>query len=82
MLKLTLRALVDQLVQSRDFESFRVTECTIETRRQRIHAAADGEVLHLAPPLCYRVRAGALQVFVPADQAEPPSAASREAMAT
>lgn len=42
-----------------------VVEATVETRRRRIQVAADGEVFTLESPLNFRVRPGALQVYVP-----------------
>lgn len=68
ILKLTFRALVGGLEQTRDFELFCLSSCSIETRRHRLHVAVDGEVEELAPPLDYRVRPGALRVCLP----EPP----------
>jgi len=60
-----LRALIGRLQQARDFESFCLSSCVIETCRRRLHVAADGEVLTLSPPLEYRVRPGALRVCLP-----------------
>lgn len=77
MFKLTLRGLFGMLEQARDFDEFRVTECTIETRRHRIHVAADGEVMTMEPPLRYRIRPGALRLFLP--DASTDSAARTEA---
>jgi diacylglycerol kinase family enzyme len=68
MLKLTLRALFGRLAQARDFEFFCLSSCRIESRRRRLHVAADGEVLKLSPPLLYRVRPGDLRVCLPADR--------------
>src|SRR5262249_52368883 len=65
MLKLTARALIGRLKQARDFETFCLTDCTIETRRKKLHVAADGEVFTLTPPLNYRIRAGTLRVCLP-----------------
>jgi diacylglycerol kinase family enzyme len=42
-----------------------VEEATVETRRRRMQVAADGEVFTLEAPLSYRIRPGALQVYVP-----------------
>ena len=44
-----------------------VEEATIETRRHHLQVATDGEVFTLESPLTYRIRPGALQVYVPAD---------------
>ncbi|MFM9916512.1 MAG: diacylglycerol/lipid kinase family protein [Rhizobacter sp.] len=73
LLWLALRALVGRLRQSRDFDALTATELLIETRRKRLHVAADGEVWSMATPLRYRVRPGALRVIIPAcaDSCEP-----------
>jgi diacylglycerol kinase family enzyme len=42
-----------------------VEEATIETRRQQLRVAIDGEVLVLTSPLAYRIRPAALSVHVP-----------------
>ena len=65
MLKLTLRGLFGGLQQARDFETSCLVDCVIESRRRRIHVAADGEVFETAFPLRYRVRAGELGVCLP-----------------
>jgi diacylglycerol kinase family enzyme len=65
VLRLTLRAMLGRLQQSRDFETFQLTECGIETRRRRMHVAIDGEVIKLSPPLEYRVQPGSLLVCLP-----------------
>jgi diacylglycerol kinase family enzyme len=71
LFKLTLRALVGRLRQSRDFESLCLQECWINSRRHQLHVAADGEVIELKPPLHYRSLKHALPVFVP--RPEPPT---------
>ena len=63
LLRLALRALFRRLDQARDFDSIRAEKVTIRTRRQRLHVAADGEVLLLAAPLEDRIRRGALRVI-------------------
>jgi diacylglycerol kinase family enzyme len=65
LVKLTMRAMLGWLEQSRDFEALSLTNCLIESRRALIHVAVDGEVIQLKPPLQYRVRAGALRVCLP-----------------
>jgi diacylglycerol kinase family enzyme len=65
LFKLTLRALVGRLRQSRDFETLCVQECWINSRRHQLPVAADGEVIELAPPLHYRSLKHSLPVFVP-----------------
>jgi diacylglycerol kinase family enzyme len=65
MFKLTMRAMVGRLQQSRDFESHCLQECWINSKRHQLHVSADGEVIELKPPLHYRSLKGALPVFVP-----------------
>ena len=52
--------------QAKDFDSFALTEVTVETRKRRLAVAIDGEVIHLTPPLRYRIRPGVLNVIVDA----------------
>jgi diacylglycerol kinase family enzyme len=65
LFKLTLRAIIGRLKQSRDFESLSLQECEISSNRPLLHVSADGEVLELPPPLHYRSLPRALSVFVP-----------------
>jgi diacylglycerol kinase family enzyme len=65
LIKLIVRALFGRLKQSRDFETFNLVDCTIESRRRLLHVSADGEVHTVQPPLNYRVRPGELRVCVP-----------------
>lgn len=65
LFKLTLRAIIGRLEQSRDFESLCLQECEINSNRHLLHVSADGEVIELQPPLHYRSIARALPVFVP-----------------
>jgi YegS/Rv2252/BmrU family lipid kinase len=65
MLKLLFRAAFGKLRESRDFEAMYAKEVWIETRHRRLHVAIDGEVVRLHPPLHYRIRPGALRVFIP-----------------
>lgn len=77
LLRLALHALVGRLRQASDFDALSATELLIETRRQRIHVAADGEVWPMTSPLRYRVLPGALRVIVPAPaEGEEPGASS------
>lgn len=73
MFQLTVRALFGRLKQARDFETFSLPDCLIESSRPRIHVAADGEVLSLSPPLQYRIRAGTLRVCLPEKPSGPAS---------
>lgn len=65
LIKLTMRAMVGRLQQSRDFESLCLQECWIDSKRHQLHVSADGEVIELKPPLHYRSLKQALPVFVP-----------------
>lgn len=65
MLMLILRTGLGRLKQSRDFNSFALSSCSIKSRRRRLHVAVDGEVIRLSPPLDYQVQASALRVIVP-----------------
>lgn len=69
-----LRALAGRLDQARDFVVIGgVAEAVIESRRKQLHVAADGEALTLGTPLTYRIRPGALKLFVPLASADKPS---------
>jgi diacylglycerol kinase family enzyme len=48
-----------------ELELLRVEAATVETKRERIRVALDGELVELASPLYYRARPGALRVLVP-----------------
>jgi diacylglycerol kinase family enzyme len=71
LLRLAVRALVGRLRESREFDAFCTTEIRIETRRDTIDVALDGEVTRMETPLNYRVRPGALRVIVPAGGKSP-----------
>ena len=43
-----------------------VTTLRVDSRRSLLGVAVDGEMLHLKPPLDYRIRPGALRVMAPA----------------
>ncbi len=62
---LALRALFGRLRAAKDFDSLCAREIWIETRRQRLRVATDGEITIMRAPLHYRVRPGALKVIVP-----------------
>lgn len=70
---LALRALFGRLRAAQDFDSMCAREVWIETRRQRVRVATDGEINIMQTPLHYRVLPGALRVLVPqAAQADQP----------
>lgn len=63
--KMSLRAMLGRLRQTRDFEQVCLSEFTIVSRRKRLYVGLDGEVVKLRPPLHYRTWPGALKVRVP-----------------
>jgi YegS/Rv2252/BmrU family lipid kinase len=65
MLKLLFNGALGRLQQDRDFETLYPREVWMETRRTRLHVAADGEVLRMNAPLHYEILPQALGVFVP-----------------
>jgi diacylglycerol kinase family enzyme len=75
MLRLMARAMLGRLEQSRDFESYAVSDLWIDTSHKRRHVAIDGEVAQLKAPFHYQIWPRALQVIVPpaTDAPAPPS---------
>ena len=65
MLKLVFNAALGRLQQDRDFETLYPREVWIETRRSRLHVAADGEAMRMTAPLHYEILPQALRVLVP-----------------
>ena len=65
LLRLGVRALLGRLRQSRDFEALALPELLVEDRRAELTVAVDGEVLHMATPVRYRIRPLDLRVMVP-----------------
>ena len=69
MLWLSLRAIVGRAETIEDFEVQAVDAVEVALRRREIKVALDGEVLSLATPLRYTIRAGALAVVRPGSAA-------------
>jgi diacylglycerol kinase family enzyme len=65
LLRFAIDALRGKLGSERDFDVFEADEFEIDTHRAHLRVATDGEVTVMAPPLRYRLRAGALTVLVP-----------------
>ncbi|XXX77079.1 diacylglycerol kinase family protein [Sorangium sp. So ce134] len=64
--KLIASALAGRIQKASDFSIMRTTELRVEAPGRRLlHVAADGEVLKMTPPLCYRARPQALRVIAP-----------------
>jgi diacylglycerol kinase family enzyme len=66
MVKLVLAAVAGRAASVDRFESSRVKEVTIRSRRSRLGVALDGEMMTLRTPLRYRLLPRALRVVVPA----------------
>jgi diacylglycerol kinase family enzyme len=69
MLRLLWRVFAGKAEERGDLEVLRAEAATIETRRPTVLVALDGEVERMRTPLEYRVRPGALRVFVPLEGA-------------
>ncbi|HZL35379.1 MAG TPA: diacylglycerol kinase family protein [Tepidisphaeraceae bacterium] len=65
LLALMARALFGRLNQAKDFEVLSLKTMRIDTHKSSLRVACDGEVLRLQPPLNYRIRPGALNVYAP-----------------
>ncbi len=68
LLGLALLSLIRDVKAAERFEAWRLPEVTIDLvhKAGKVAVYLDGEVEHLAPPLCYRVRPRALPVLLPA----------------
>ena len=66
LLWLAFRSVLGFMNQERDLRSLKVRAAEIDAHTSRLPVALDGEVDMIRPPLRYRIRPGALQVFVPA----------------
>jgi diacylglycerol kinase family enzyme len=66
LLRLGWQVLLKGAERVKEVDLIAVEEATVETRRHRLQVATDGEVFSLQSPLNYRIRPGALRVFVPA----------------
>jgi diacylglycerol kinase family enzyme len=65
LLRFAVRALFGGLRDEKDFDAVCTKEVFVETRRNRLRVATDGEVTIMNTPLHYRVRPKALRVLVP-----------------
>lgn len=66
LITLALRALFGRLQQAKDFQTLTAQTLEVETRRERLHVATDGEVTLMETPLSYRILPDALRVIAPA----------------
>ncbi|MEA2722516.1 MAG: hypothetical protein QOH59_287 [Gemmatimonadales bacterium] len=66
LLRLAWQVLLQGAERVKEVDLITVEEATVETTRHRLQVATDGEVFSLESPLRYRIRPGALRVFVPA----------------
>ncbi len=65
LVRLALRALLGRLDQAADFNMVCAKHIEVQTRRERMHIATDGEICFMETPLRFRVVPGALKVIVP-----------------
>lgn len=65
LFRLMLRALVGRLNQAKDFDSLSAPNLRIDSLRQTLSVAIDGEVHLLHPPLNFTIRPRSLRVFAP-----------------
>jgi diacylglycerol kinase family enzyme len=65
LLRICLNAVLGGRATSPELELMTARELVIETRRQRVELALDGEVVRMKTPLHYRTSPGALPVIVP-----------------
>ncbi|HKU62171.1 MAG TPA: diacylglycerol kinase family protein [Gemmatimonadales bacterium] len=69
---LGFQILLGRTERLRELDTFLLDEATIELKHSTVGVALDGEVAELRPPLVYRSRPGALQVFAPPARQSPP----------
>jgi diacylglycerol kinase family enzyme len=65
LLNLAWHALWGTLRQQRDFDEYLITDATINTQRQFLRVAVDGETVTLATPLKYKIITASLRVVAP-----------------
>ncbi|MET0531090.1 MAG: diacylglycerol kinase family protein [Microvirga sp.] len=70
LVRLAGRAVLGLLDPQRDLRAMKVPKAEIRSRSSRLLVALDGEVEVLRPPLSYRMRPGALCVFIPPASSE------------
>lgn len=67
LLRLAMQVVVKGADDAKELDLITVEAASIETKRRRLQVALDGEVVFLESPLEYRVKPGALRVYVPAE---------------
>ena len=71
LLRLAMRALFRRLRQAKDFDMTSAKSIRVETRRNPLRVAIDGERCYMRAPLHYRVVVAALSVVVPGTPSAP-----------
>jgi YegS/Rv2252/BmrU family lipid kinase len=66
LLKFAVRALFRRAWRTKDFDALQARAIDVQTKRNKVRVAFDGEVAEMETPLRYRIRSGALNVIVPA----------------
>jgi diacylglycerol kinase family enzyme len=71
-LRFLFLAAINKLKQAEDFTFIKAKEVTIITRRRnkKLDVSVDGEVIHLSPPLNYKIKAGQLKLLSPLNKDE------------
>lgn len=70
MLRIALLALFNRLDQAKNFDLQFTENLRLESRRKVVEVSLDGEVIHMAPPLNYRIRPLELTVILPEKEGE------------
>ncbi|MFO7445264.1 MAG: diacylglycerol kinase family protein [Ignavibacteriaceae bacterium] len=65
MFRFLFQALIKNLKQEKDFKIETVTGLTIESKKKHLEVSVDGEVIHLQPPLNYKILPLELNVIIP-----------------
>jgi YegS/Rv2252/BmrU family lipid kinase len=65
MIRFAFLALINKLNETRDFYNTKCNEIKINSGRKILEVSADGEVLHLEPPLKYKLHPGKLNLLLP-----------------
>jgi diacylglycerol kinase family enzyme len=65
ILRFAFMALINKLDSTEDFYNSRCDEISVNSRRRTLEVSVDGEVLHLNPPLNYKIHPRKLRLLIP-----------------
>ena len=71
LIRLVWQTLIRRIDAADELEVHALTEATITPLRGSLPLAADGEILHVTPPLRFKIRPAALRVLIPTPAAPP-----------